>query len=1404
MNRSASGEILARLMPYVPPNWVSQAVADPEHTLAGREEWLQAAVLFCDISGFTPIAEALSLRGREGIEELSALLDRYLTTMSELVVTLGGQVAKFAGDSLIALFPRAGVGEVHLGSALACALRMRQAVSGFARLYTSAGTFPVQCKIGISEGTVYTTTVGDEQDGMLPVFAGRALVRAMVAEDCADASEIVVDAALTGRLPGHVDIGEARGTFRLVNGATDVPTLPATQATDVSGLERERAVQIVRRLALYLPSQAIDRLYQGSRGVYSEYRRVTVMFVRFEGPDDDALPGAKVSAGEVLQAYCSAMRDCILRYGGRLNEVDMTLGGGTLVAFFGAPTAHEDDELRAVSCAWEIRQVLADVCRAIGQQAGGRVCPDLRQCVGISSGTLFVGDVGGALRRGYAAVGDEVNLASRLSNLAQWGETLVTSWIRWRAGGRFEFEAKGEVDIRGKAERVPIAALRAPRPLGKRNRLLARLLNLPLLVGRTAEWAAIESVATRARQGEPQLLFLSGEAGVGKSRLVGDLVHKWSQLGGTIYAADCAGGYDRDRDRRDHIAADPDARDGIDPWIALLDSVLGLEDGDAPERRRHVVESALASLSPSAAISSALYEHLSIPRLDAGATPVPADKASGRQSVGPTERRTEERRASLRRALAGLIRSAAQKRPVLIVLESMHQLDPGSWGLLGDLLCDLVGLPVLVCATYRPTGHVEAEGGPFPGAPVKTTRLILEPLAEADSLYLAQHLIRDVGLQADLAPALVRRARGNPLYLQEMVRALADSECPTEALAQGLIVPDRIAHTVLAQLDPLGEDYKLTLRIAAVIGQTFSLRLLQAAHPVPISRHDLAVRLARLERMHIVCLHHLTADARTPDLYYRFRHALAQQVIYASLLRADRERFHQRVGQALEQVSGGTSSARTRSGVDAETTYGVLADHFQRGNVLPKAIGYALLAGQHATRTRAVREALAYYDWTQELLLAYERSASARTRRCAHGIRISLLLGRGSVYYQLVDIARARQDYERALGLAGDLADLKSQADALLLLGEIAMRQADYVQAQTSIHQALQRLSVLEETDLVARARLLLSQIHALRGGLNQVKHYVALAAGLRHEGQEPNGRIGRSIDAYEEWLGTVYLADLPAPAWRGGHGAEDGDDVERLLWLAEVAMRRGKWGDALGLVRRGMALGWASGTPLDVAEAKRVLALTLAQAGAYQEAHDHLDEALAVFAEANWTTGLADGYWLDGEVLLALERHELAAERFDQALTLGKATHTIQAVVRAQVGLGKLAVARAQWREGQRYCTEARARAAWAGLGASAIAARLGLAGAYLAGQEWRPALGQAKQALDMAYRLGFPGDVLDAASILAEALMGLGQAERAGQRFGEAYDVAVQLADTLPRPYARTFWDKPSLRALRDYVGR
>ena len=203
-------------------------------------------------------------------------------------------------------------------------------------------------KIGVGEGSLYNTTVGDETRGMQYVLAGLPLARCQEAEDMASAGEIVVDAGLLSRAPGSLDIGEARGTFRLVSGATDVPVLPPTKLANVARLAPERADLVFQRLSPYLPAQLAENLRQGRRAVFAEYRPITVMFVKFGGLNYDWDP----DVGSVLQIYFNTMRDCVSRHGGRLNEVDIVSDGGTLVVFCGAPTAHEDHGRRAPAGAW--------------------------------------------------------------------------------------------------------------------------------------------------------------------------------------------------------------------------------------------------------------------------------------------------------------------------------------------------------------------------------------------------------------------------------------------------------------------------------------------------------------------------------------------------------------------------------------------------------------------------------------------------------------------------------------------------------------------------------------------------------------------------------------------------------------------------------------------------------------------------------------------------------------------------------------------------------------------------------------------------------------------------------------------------------------------------------------------
>jgi tetratricopeptide (TPR) repeat protein len=222
---------------------------------------------------------------------------------------------------------------------------------------------------------------------------------------------------------------------------------------------------------------------------------------------------------------------------------------------------------------------------------------------------------------------------------------------------------------------------------------------------------------------------------------------------------------------------------------------------------------------------------------------------------------------------------------------------------------------------------------------------------------------------------------------------------------------------------------------------------------------------------------------------------------------------------------------------------------------------------------------------------------------------------------------------------------------------------------------------------------------------------------------------------------------------------------------------------------RDGIAAGWALGTPLDVADAKWALAFTLTRVGAFEEANNHLGEAMAAYAEAGWKRGQISGLVLQGQTWAGLSRHTLSVECFEQALDAACETHTVQAIVRSQMGLGKAAAAAGKWHRAERLCVEARARARRAGLGAAWVEAQVALAGVYLAQERWEPARMQAAQALASGQAMGFLDLVLAATDVLGRAWTGLGEMGRARACTQEANDVARRLSAPLSPTHASCF---------------
>jgi tetratricopeptide (TPR) repeat protein len=607
-----------------------------------------------------------------------------------------------------------------------------------------------------------------------------------------------------------------------------------------------------------------------------------------------------------------------------------------------------------------------------------------------------------------------------------------------------------------------------------------------------------------------------------------------------------------------------------------------------------------------------------------------------------------------------------------------------------------------------------------------------------------------------------------------------------KALADGSLIPENIADAIQTQLDHLDEDTKLTVRIAAVMGAQFEFGILRAAHPSPIAEHELTKRLASLEESHVVCP---TLSSRGGA--YRFHHPMTPKVIYASLLSADRERLHRWVGRAVEDVCFDDLDSRCE----------LVAHHYSRGNVPCRAVPYLLAATNRGVQTRTYREVLALYRRVDRVL---SLCTQKRSPRCVTGVQLFLELQKGDLCYRMAEIGAAEQAYGRAQQLASDLADPGHQASAQLRLARTALRQARYQDALVLTRQAIQRLAILEDDAASAQGWLLTSQAHGLQGRFQESDRYLGRAIGIYTRLQHDAGLARCKSWQGEMWRLSGQLSRassvLDRAADLGRRAADSGVVAESMSRHALVFLSLGQWGRALDLSRMGWTTERARGSRLSMLDAQQVLARTLIQVGAHAEAWEHLQEVLAASADTGCLLTVSAASWLAGEALLALGESGHARDRFRQALELGRKANSVEPTVRALLGLSKLAGREGDWSEGQRLCTEVRAKARQVKMELVVVEARLGLARAYAGRHDWTRAQREAAQALDASYRLHSPYQSLSAAAILGEAMARLEQYRRAEHYAGMMRSLTQRLAETLSESDAGVFLNSSLSRGMGE----
>jgi class 3 adenylate cyclase len=636
-----------------------------------------------------------------------------------------------------------------------------------------------------------------------------------------------------------------------------------------------------------------------------ELRPVTALFADVVGSTS---LGERLAPDEVkalIGEWVNRMARAVEQFGGTIQSYQ----GDGIAAFFGMPAAHEDDPERAAYAALRILDELKEYARDIDAAWG---VTDFNVRVGINTGQMAVGIVGGAEQH-QVALGDTTNVAARLQSVTAPGTIAVGEATATRLAHRFLLESLGEFSVKGRVQ--PVAAWRLVRV-----QTGTRAPAPTPLVGREAEVTRLRAAVEEVTAGRGQLLLLVGDAGIGKTRLLGEL---------RTIAEDRALWLDG----QCH-SFDGDIVHG--PFIEMFRSWLGVEDGEAGVSVRTKLRAKLASLPAlgSTEVMPQLGRLLSIP-------------ADAREST-LRELSPEELAEDIRRAYGAWLEALTSQTPVIVAIDDLHWADASSLELAKGLLESLDRAPILIVMAFR--ADVPSPGARFrlhalEHSPHRVVELALSALSDSAAQELVQMLMPE-GLDPISRDHLVARAEGNPLYLEELLRSLIEGgglerRQRTWALTvtPASLVPPALEGLLMARIDHLPKRVRRLLEIAAVIGRTFPARALERA----CASDDYEQDLSTLLRAHFI-----RELRRYPELEYTFKHGLLQEAALATLTPARREEMYSRVAAVFEELYATSLNDRLE----------VLAYYYARGDNPRKALEYLEKAADRAASLNANTQAV--------------------------------------------------------------------------------------------------------------------------------------------------------------------------------------------------------------------------------------------------------------------------------------------------------------------------------------------------------------------------------------------------------------------------------------------------------------
>jgi class 3 adenylate cyclase/tetratricopeptide (TPR) repeat protein len=1151
----------------MPP--VRQAVADPFLPYVSRiplsfddgdgpaAHWLDGTLLFVDVAGFTALSERLGRTGRAGAEELTELLDGAFARLLAAAYENGGSLLSFGGDALLLFFE----GSDHHRRAAHAAAMIKRKPAELGPLQTTVGPVRLKLSMGAHSGRYLFLVSGVESRVVL--LLGPDVTATVRLEQRATGGQVMIGRSLAEAVP------EAAGP--LEDGAALLKRTPRPPLVGDPHPLGEPRTPPERFLSPALRTHIATR-------PTSEHRPVAVGFLQLRGTDA-LLAQDPIAAFEAVDTLVTTTQQAAGEFGVCLLGSDVDADGAKLILVAGAPIAEEHSEER-----------LLRACRAVLD-----IDSPLQLRAGVTSGHVFVGDVGPSYRRAFTVMGERVNLAARLMGSASPGELRTIPRVIERSGTAFSVRELEPLQLKGIAE--PVRAVAVGSAIGQLSEQSAGDL-----LGRDAQLAHLQLALARAVEGSGSAVEVVGEPGIGKTALLSALVDSTElpalRAAAVPYEAETPFGLVR----------------------RVLRHVLGVDTEAAPEDVGRALLSALEPLEP---------HDLALLLMAADATPPEGDHLP---DVVQDELLVTRLARAVRRALSVLVSGAG-----LLVVEDLQWSDPLSTQLLRSVVEHLPEHPWLLCASRRPTGT--ADTAALLG---KAEVLPLFPLDEESCAEIVHRLTPDTPQAPHRVAAFVDRSGGNPLFLTELVRLSKE----------GGELPESVEAVVNARLDALPGYLRKMLRQAAVLGARFDLDLLDEVAGFVPDREEwrLLEGLLRRTGSRGEFASEMYRDVAYHALPFRERRELHRTA--GRLLQArgssDVELLALHAAQAHDDELTWTYAVEAGVRSMARGAHEKAVTELQRA-LIAHAKGHLGEVGQTQPVLTLLGDALVRAGRAQEALVVYRR-ARALSPRGLHGDPV-LAHKEALARIALSQYAQARRWLKRGLEAAVGPEDEPARLKLLESQAGVMYRQGQYGGSLRTLEKIVELTEGTEHRRSYAHAHDLMHLVLSTVGDPRSGEHRTQ-AIEIYEELGDIQGLAkaynNLGTEAYREcrWDDAVRLYEASRR-----YEEQDANDVGAAISdanIAEVLIDQGGWDEALLRLTRALRTFQSEDFSLGVAEVRNHLGLLHARRGSFSEAEEQLAQAREMFASMGADSLVPDLTIRRAELAVMAGELDLAEQHLD------------------------------------------------------------------------------------------------------------------------------------------------------------